>query len=53
MAKELSTSEAKRLVQILLVEKKSDFKTEGFEDLLEAISNPKNLKTLLVNGRTF
>lgn len=50
MSKELSHAEAKRLTQVLLVEKKSDMHSEGFEQLLEAASNEKNRSVLLING---
>ena len=49
----LTAAEAKRLVQVLLVEKKTDFTSEGFRDLLKAAEEIQNRGTLLISGRIY
>lgn len=50
MDRELSHSDAKRMVQILLVEKKTDLQSEAFQELIQAAGTEKNRGMLLING---
>lgn len=47
----ITAAEAKRLVQVLLVEKKTDFSSDGFRQLIKAAGDQQNRATLLVCGK--
>jgi len=49
--KTLTHAEAKRLVQILQVEKKTDMESDGFQALIEAADSEQNRTALLINGK--